>query len=967
MAKAKTADIGKDDHLYLIDGSGYIFRAYHALPPLTRKSDGLPVGAVSGFCNMLYKLLEDTKADVKPTHFAVIFDSKGKTFRNDIYDAYKANRDAPPEDLVPQFAVIRDAVKAFNVPSIELEGYEADDLIATYATEASKAGAEVTIVSSDKDLMQLVNANVSMLDTMKNRAVGTAEVMEKFGVGPERVIDVQSLAGDSVDNVPGVPGIGVKTAALLVNEYGDLDTILQRAEEIKQKKRRENLIEFADQARVSRDLVTLKCDVPSPFPISDMGVTEPDPATVIGFLKAMEFGTLTRRIADALGVDAEAIAASPEHLGDGDAGATPASVVEPGEKPQVGGAPGAVMERRAAEAEIDASTYEMVTEVAQLEEWVAEAKAQGWFAFDTETNSLDAMAADLVGFSISMVPGKACYVPLLHGTKTEGLDFGDGADIKQIPTKDALALLKPLLEDPSVLKVGQNIKYDMQVMAQHGVEIAPIDDTMLLSYALDAGLHGHGMDALSQLYLKHSPIPFKEVVGTGKKQLTFDQVGVEDATRYAAEDADITGRLWRLIKPRLAEDSMTTVYETLERPLAPVLVEMERAGVLVDRTALKRMSGDFAQRMLQLEDEAHTQAGESFNLGSPKQVGEILFGKMNIPGGKKTKTGAWATGADILEDLAAEGHELPRTLLSWRQLSKLKSTYTDSLTEHINEETGRVHTSYSMAGTSTGRLASTDPNLQNIPIRTKEGRQIRTAFIADKGNVLLSADYSQIELRVLAHIADIDALKQAFLDGLDIHAMTASEMFNVPIEGMDPMVRRNAKAINFGIIYGISAFGLARQLSIPRGEAADYIEAYFERFPGIKDYMETTKEFAKTNGYVETLFGRRIHVREITSKNPQQRGFMERAAINAPIQGTAADIIRRAMIRMPDALKDAGLEARMLLQVHDELIFELPKGQAKKTSALVKEVMEGAALPVCDLGIPLTVDAAWGANWDEAH
>ncbi len=958
--------LGKGDHLYLIDGSGYIFRAYHALPPLTRKSDGLPVGAVSGFCNMLYKLLEDTKADVKPTHFAVIFDSKGKTFRNDIYDAYKANRDAPPEDLVPQFAVIRDAVRAFNVPSVELAGYEADDLIATYAVEAAALGAEVTIVSSDKDLMQLVTSDICLLDTMKNKAIGAAEVMEKFGVGPDKVIDVQSLAGDSSDNVPGVPGIGVKTAALLINEYGDLDSVLQRAAEIKQNKRRENLIEFADQARVSRELVTLKQDVPTPVPLSDFGVVEPDPGTLLGFLKAMELGTLTRRIAETFDMDPDAVVVSQEFSGDSRA-ADKAGGEPPAAKVIKGGAPGAVMDRRAAEAPIDASTYDMVTTVDELQVWIDGAKRQGWFAFDTETNSLDAMSADLVGFSISMVPGKACYVPLLHGTQSDGFDLGDSENAVQIPLEEAVALMKPLLADPSVMKVGQNIKYDMLVLAKYGLTVAPIDDTMLLSYALDAGVHGHGMDALSTLFLDHTPIPFKEVVGSGKKQLTFDQVPVVDATRYAAEDADITGRLYRLLKPRLAEDRMTTVYETLERPLAPVLVAMERAGVKVDRTALKRMSGDFAQTMLRLEEEVHGLAGESFNLASPKQVGEILFGKLGLPGAKKTKTGAWATGADILEDLAAEGHELPKTLLQWRQLSKLKSTYTDSLPEHINETTGRIHTSYSMAGTSTGRLASTDPNLQNIPIRTEEGRQIRTAFIAEAGNVLISADYSQIELRVLAHMADIDTLKQAFLDGLDIHAMTASEMFGVPIEGMDPMIRRNAKAINFGIIYGISAFGLARQLSIPRKEAADYIEAYFAKFPGIRAYMDSTKEFAKANGYVETLFGRRIHLRDITSKNPQQRGFMERAAINAPIQGTAADIIRRAMIRMPDALKDAGLDAQMLLQVHDELIFEVPKDQAEKTTKVVKAIMEGAALPVCDMGLPLTVDAGEGANWGEAH
>lgn len=959
--------LGKGDHLYLVDGSGYIFRAYHALPPLTRKSDGLPVGAVSGFCNMLYKLLEDTKADVKPSHFAVIFDTKGKTFRSAIYGDYKANRPPPPEDLVPQFQVIRDAVRAFNVPSIELAGYEADDLIATYAVEAAALGAEVTIVSSDKDLMQLVTSDISMLDTMKNKFVGVAEVMEKFGVGPDKVIDVQSLAGDSVDNVPGVPGIGIKTAALLINEYGDLDTVLQRAEEVKQNKRRENLIEFADQARVSRELVTLKQDVPTPVPLSDFGVREPEPATLIGFLKAMEFTTLTRRIAEVFDVNLDEVAVSEEFVGDANVANSAADDTLTPSKIVRGGAPGAVMNRRDVEAEIDASAYDMVTTAEELQVWIDAAKRQGWFAFDTETNSLDAMSADLVGFSMSMMPGKACYVPLLHGTQIDGFDLGDTEDVVQIPLDEAVAMMKPLLCDPSVMKVGQNIKYDMLVLAKYGLTIAPIDDTMLLSYALDAGVHGHSMDALSQLFLNHTPIPFKEVVGTGKKQLTFDRVPVADATRYAAEDADVTGRLYRILKPRLAEDAMTTVYETLERPLAPVLVEMERCGVKVDRTVLKRMSGDFAQTMLRLEEEAHDLAGESFNLASPKQVGELLFGKLGLPGAKKTKTGAWATGADILEDLAAEGHVLPKTLLAWRQLSKLKSTYTDSLPEHINAETGRIHTSYSMAGTSTGRLASTDPNLQNIPIRTEEGRQIRTAFIAETGNVLISADYSQIELRVLAHMADIDALKQAFLDGLDIHAMTASEMFGVPIEGMDPMVRRNAKAINFGIIYGISAFGLARQLSIPRKEAADYIEAYFAKFPGIKDYMETTKEFARTNGYVETLFGRRIHVRDITSKNPQQRGFMERAAINAPIQGTAADIIRRAMIRMPGALRQAGLDALMLLQVHDELIFEVPKGQAAKTTEVVKAIMEGAALPVCDMGIPLTVDTGQGANWDEAH
>ncbi len=963
------ASLGKGDHIYLVDGSGYIFRAYHALPPLTRKADGLPVGAVSGFCNMLFKLLEDTKQGDKPTHFAVIFDPKGGSFRNSVYADYKANRPPPPEDLVPQFGLIREAVKAFNVPSIEMKGFEADDLIATYATEAAKAGAKVTIVSSDKDLMQLVDDNIEMLDTMKNRHIGEAEVMEKFGVGPDRVIDVQSLAGDSSDNVPGVPGIGVKTAALLINEYGDLESVLARAEEIKQPKRRQNLIEFADQARVSYELVTLRQDVKTEVPLSDMEVAELDPNFLLGFLRALDFNTLTRRIASIFDVDAEAIEpwVSLDAAEEKANGASKKPAIKSSKGESKGGALGAVMERQSLEADIDASVYETVTTMARLNEWIEKAKSVGEVAVDTETTGLDAMSVDLVGVCLSVEPGEACYIPLGHGSSGEGLDFGDTEEIDQIPLKEAVAALKPLLEDPSVLKIGQNLKYDMQLLGRYGVDVTPIDDTMLLSYALDAGLHGHGMDELSTLHIGHKPIAFKDIAGTGKKQKTFDQIPIDEATKYAAEDADVTLRLHRLLKPRLVEDRMTTVYETLERPLVPILVGMEREGVKIDRTALQRMSGDFAQRMLGLEAEAHEQAGESFNLGSPKQLGEILFDKLGIQSGKKTKTGAWATGAGVLEDLAAQGHELPRTLLGWRQMSKLKSTYTDALPEFINADTGRVHTSYSMAATTTGRLASSDPNLQNIPIRTEEGRQIRTAFIAEPGNVLISADYSQIELRVLAHIADIDALKQAFADGLDIHAMTASQMFDVPIEGMDPMVRRKAKAINFGIIYGISAFGLANNLSIPREEAADYIKSYFERFPGIRQYMDDTKTFARENGYVETLFGRKCHYREINSKNGAQRSFMERAAINAPIQGTAADIIRRAMIRMPQALTDADLEARMLLQVHDELIFEVPKDQADETCKVVAHVMEDAAHPARALSVPLTVDANIGNNWDEAH
>lgn len=951
---------GKGDHVFLVDGSGYIFRAYHALPPLTRKSDGLPVGAVSGFCNMLYKLLRDTKDEFEPTHFAVIFDYSGKSFRNEIYADYKAHRPPAPEDLVPQFGLIRDAVRAFDVPCIEKEGYEADDLIATYAVEAAKNGARVTIVSSDKDLMQLVNGNIDMLDTMKLKAIGPDEVAEKFGVGPDKVVDVQSLAGDSVDNVPGVPGIGIKTAALLINEYGDLDTLLERADEIKQKKRRENLIEFADQARISRDLVRLKQDVPVDTPLSDMEITTPEPKKVIGFLKDMEFTTLTKRVAAEFDMNPDDVSAAGDH--------PPEALVVPeagaDTSKNKSGKPGAVP--KSVEAPLDPDAYETVTDIKRLEEWIAEAKDQGFLAVDTETDSLDAMAARLVGVSLATAPGKACYIPLQHGNG-DGLDFEGGDRPEQIPLKDAAALLKPLLEDPSVLKIGQNLKYDMLLLKRHGIDVRPIDDTMLMSYALDGGLHGHGMDELSRLHLGHETIPFKEVAGSGKSQITFDQVPVAKATRYAAEDADVTLRLHMILKPRLVAERKVTVYETLERPLVPVLVGMEYEGVKIDRQVLSRLSGEFAQKMASYEDEIYKLAGGEFNIGSPKQLGDILFGQLGLSGGKKTKTGAWSTDASTLEGLAAEGHELPQRILDWRGLSKLKSTYTDTLPDYINKDTGRVHTSYSMASTTTGRLASSEPNLQNIPIRTEDGRRIRTAFIAEKGNKLMSADYSQIELRLVAHIADVPELKQAFADGLDIHAMTASEIFNVPVKDMDPSVRRRAKAINFGIIYGISAFGLANQLGISRGEAADYIDLYFKRFPGIRDYMDRTKEEAHKQGYVETIFGRKIHLPEINSKNGAQRSFMERAAINAPIQGSAADIIRRAMIRMADELAEVKLGARMLLQVHDELIFEVPEKETDKTAKLVSSVMSKAHEPALTLSVPLDVEARAADNWDEAH
>lgn len=968
LAAAKTSQEGKPlkkgDHLFLVDGSGYIFRAYHALPPLTRKSDGLPVGAVAGFCNMLYKLLEDTKDEFEPTHLAVIFDASSKTFRNDIYPDYKANRAEPPEDLRPQFALVRDATRAFGVPCIEKAGYEADDLIATYARLAAEAGARVTIVSSDKDLMQLVNDRVDMLDTMKLKTITRDEVIEKFGVPPEKVVDVQALAGDSTDNVPGVPGIGIKTAAQLIEEYGDLETLLARAAEIKQNKRRENLIEFADQARISRRLVELDNNVPIDEPLEAMSVREPDPETLIGFFKDMEFSTLTRRVGERFNVDVDAIPAAGEHPPEKDGGQEIKKEKQEVSRTAKGGVPGATP--KGVDADFANAIYSTVTDIEILKAWIARAREQGYIAVDTETDSLNPMQARLVGVSLSLQPGEACYIPLQHGAGGS-LDFADAGNAPQIPLKEAIRTLKPLLEDAAVLKIGQNLKFDMLVFRQHGIELRPHDDTMLMSYALDAGVHGHGMDELSEIHLGHKPIPFSEVAGKGKAQITFDQVPVDRATVYAAEDADVTLRLWRILKPRLVAEHRVTVYETLERPLVPVLVEMERAGVKVDKAVLARLSGDFAQKMARYEEEIYELAGERFNIGSPKQLGEILFDKMSLEGGRKTKTGAWSTDADTLEMLAAQGHNLPQRVLDWRGLSKLKSTYTDALPEFIDKDTGRIHTSYSLASTSTGRLASTDPNLQNIPVRTEDGRKIRTAFVAEKGNLLISADYSQIELRLLAHIADIEALKKAFAEGLDIHAMTASEMFNTPIEGMDPAVRRRAKAINFGIIYGISAFGLANQLGISRGEAGEYIDRYFKRFPGIRAYMDDTKDFAHKNGYVETIFGRRIHLPAINSKNPAEKSFMERAAINAPIQGSAADIIRRAMIRMPGEIEKAKLEARMLLQVHDELIFEVPEKQAEKTAKLVARVMSGAAAPAVALSVPLDVDARAAKNWDEAH
>ncbi|MCG3266912.1 DNA polymerase I [Yoonia sp. I 8.24] len=937
-----TTQFGKGCHLHLIDGSAFIFRAYHALPPLTRKSDGLPVGAVSGFVNMLQRYVETNTGPDAATHVAVIFDKGSHTFRNEMYDLYKANRDAMPEDLRPQMPLTRDATRAFNIACEEIEGFEADDIIATLAHQARDAGGRVTILSSDKDLMQLVGGGVEMLDPMKNKRIDNDGVVEKFGVGPERVVDVQALAGDSVDNVPGAPGIGIKTAALLINEYGDLETLLDRAGEIKQPKRRQSLIDNRAQIELSKRLVQLDCDMELPFDLDSLEVRTPDAETLLGFLAEMEFRTIVKRVADKLGAQAPRIATPT---------AQTAEVAAPEAVP------------------FAPETYECVSDAAALQVWIDRIYARGYVAVDTETTGLNEMIVDLVGISLCVEAGQACYIPLTHKAAAADDLFGsDDVAEGQMDIGTCLAMLKPVLEDASILKIGQNMKYDAKIFARQGITVAPIDDTMLMSYAMNAGVHNHGMDVLSERYLDHTPIPIKPLLGTGKSAITFDRVPVDEAVKYAAEDADITLRLWQQFKPQLHAIQVTTVYETLERPLVPVLAQMEMHGVQVDRDTLSRMSNAFAQKMAGLEDDIYEIVGHKFNVGSPKQLGEIMFDEMGLemPDGKapsKGKTGAYSTGATVLEDLATI-HDLPRRILDWRQLSKLKSTYTDALQEHINPDTGRVHTSYVIAGANTGRLASTDPNLQNIPVRSEEGRRIREAFVAAPGNVLVSLDYSQIELRILAHVAGIDALKQAFRDGIDIHAMTASEMFDVPLEEMTPDIRRQAKAINFGVIYGISGFGLARNLRIPRGEAQGFIDRYFERFPGIRTYMDDTVAFAKEHSYVQTLFGRKINTPEINAKGPHA-GFAKRAAINAPIQGTAADVIRRAMIRMPDAI--AGLPAKMLLQVHDELIFEVDAGSAETLIDAARDVMENASDPAVKLDVKLSVDAGQGANWAEAH
>ena len=1000
----------KGDHVFLVDGSSYIFRAYHALPPLNRKSDGLQVNAVLGFCNMLWKLLRDMPEDSRPTHLAIVFDKSEVTFRNKIYPEYKAHRPPAPDDLIPQFALIREAVRAFDLPCLEQAGFEADDLIATYVRIACERGATATIVSSDKDLMQLVTDCVTMYDTMKDRRIGIPEVIEKFGVPPEKVVEVQALAGDSTDNVPGVPGIGVKTAAQLIAEYGDLEGLLTHAGEIKQPKRREALIENAEKARISRQLVLLDDKVDLEVPLEDLAVQEPDARKLIAFLKAMEFSTLTRRVAEYSQIDPADIEADAGNRSESASATAAASVPSPlvgegqGGGPRGHGAPGlplsptlphkgggsasskadksnksaslkgtpvALAAARAEEARklrIDRAKYQTIRTLDQLNAFIARIHDVGHIAIEAKASSIDPMQADICGIALALAPNEAAYIPLAHKQSGDGAGLFDaGLAPDQISLDDALGGLRPILESPGILKIGFNIKFNAVMLAQAGITIRNLDDAQLMSYALDAGRNAHGLDALAERWLGHATLSYGELTGSGKNKLSFDQVAIDRATAYSAEDADVILRLWRVFKPRLVAERMTAVYETLERPLVPVLARMERRGISIDRQVLSRLSGEFAQTAARVEAELQELAGEPINVGSPKQIGDIIFGKMGIPGGTKTKTGAWSTSAQILDDLAEQGHEFPKKILEWRQVSKLKSTYTDALPTYVNPQTHRVHTTYALAATTTGRLSSNEPNLQNIPVRTEDGRKIRRAFVATAGHKLVSADYSQIELRLLAEIADVPSLRQAFRDGLDIHAMTASEMFGVPIKDMPSEVRRRAKAINFGIIYGISAFGLANQLGIAREEASAYIKKYFERFPGIRAYMDETKEFCRKNGYVTTLFGRKCYYPDIKASNASVRSFNERAAINARLQGTAADIIRRAMIRMEDGLAEHKLSAQMLLQVHDELIFEVPDDEVAATLPVVQRVMQDAPFPAVLLSLPLQVEARAADNWDEAH
>lgn len=937
--------MSEKNHLYLVDGSGYIFRAYHRLPPLTNPQ-GTPVGAVYGYTTMLWKLAKDLHDADGPTHLAVILDHSSKSFRNDIYDQYKANRPEPPEDLRPQFPLIRDATRAFSLPCIETEGFEADDLIASYTEAAVAAGWDVTIVSSDKDLMQLIREpegapHVDMLDTMKNIRIGEAGVAEKFGVTPDLVGDVLALMGDSVDNVPGVRGVGPKTATKLIVEYGDLEGALAGAETMKLSKLRDNLIEHADMARLSRVLVELKRDCPLPDALGDLKLGAIPPLPLKAFLDEHGFRSLSAKI---------------------DVGATPGG---PPTLPRAGAAPAAAPTGGPSTPTlppmpaIDRSLYETVTTVEALDRWIAEAKAAHVVAVDTETASLDSVTGRLVGVSLATAPGKACYIPLGHG----GTDmFAEKPD--QIDFDAAIDRLRALFADDSVLKVGHNLKYDIGVLAQHGVTIAPYDDTLVMSFALDAGKHQHGLDELAKLHLDHVCLTFKEMCGTGKSQISFAEVQLDRATEYAAEDADVALRLWKLLKLRLPIEGGTRVYEMVDRPLAAIVEGMERAGIMINRDYLAKLSGEFAVEMLRIEGEIHGLAGQPFTIGSPKQLGEILFDKLGLKGGRKGKSGDWSTDQNELERLERDGVPIARKILEWRQLAKLKSTYTDALQQQINAQTGRVHTSYSLVGAQTGRLSSTDPNLQNIPIRTETGRQIRDAFIAAPGYVLIAADYSQIELRLAAHMADVPELKEAFAQGQDIHAATAIELFGESNRD----TRGKAKTVNFSILYGISRWGLAGRLEVTPDEAQALIARYFERFPGISDYITDTLESVRAKGYTETLFGRKTWFPRIKAPNQNERAGSERAAINAPIQGTSADLIKRAMARMPGALAEAGLgDVRMLLQVHDELVFEAPDDKAEAAGAVIRRVMMGAAEPALTLSVPLEVEIGVGKSWGEAH
>ena len=921
--------IKKTDHFYLIDGSGYIFRAYYALPPLTRKSDGLPTGAVNGFCNMLFKLLEDSKSEnnlQKPTHFAVIFDAARKTFRNEIYSDYKANRSDPPEDLAPQFEYIRKSVIAFNLPSVDLVNYEADDLIATYTEQILEKSAKVTIVSSDKDLMQLYKKDVRIFDPMKNKFITPEDINNKFGVDSKKVIDVQALAGDSSDNVPGVPGIGVKTAAELINKYGTLEKLLDKAHEIKQNKRRETLIENKDKAIISKKLVTLKKDVPIKISLKDFKLQEIDKDKLYKFLREMEFNRLLSSVISTYGEPK----LSSQNINN-----------NAKEKQQT----------------ISKKNYYLIKDINEIDKWLQEAEEAGELAIDTETSSLDAHQADLVGISLSTKIGKACYIPIGH--KSKGC----------LKNELVIKKLKPLLEDKSVKKIGQNIKFDFIVLYKQGIKMSSMEDTMLMSYVLDAGKNRHNMDTLSEIHLSHKTISFKDLVGTGKKEINFSDVELDRAMEYAAEDADITYRLYKIFNKNLKLEKLTNIYEIFEKPLIEILAFMEINGIKIDSKFLKDLSLKFEKKIKNLEKEIFKLSKKEFNIGSPKQLGEIIYNELKIAVLKKTRKGSFATSASVLENLAFKGHEFPKLILDWRQVSKLKNTYSDALTEHININTNRVHTSFLLAATTTGRLASSNPNLQNIPIKSEEGKEIRKAFIAEKGFTLISADYNQIEMRILADLADVKELKKAFKNNEDIHSLTASQVFNLDIKKVDQDTRRKAKAINFGIIYGISQYGLAKQIMVSNNEAADFLNSYFLKFPEIKDYMNSTINFCRKSGYVNNIFGRRSHMNGINDKNYNVRNFQERAAINAPIQGSASEIMRLAMIRLAKKFKDlTNIQSKILLQIHDELIFEVPNIELKKISSIIKEEMTSVvSSDLHSFSIPLTVDINSGDNWGILH